>query len=43
MKIVFSRYGSKIRKLGIFDPRFKDFHFAPNFAIKQIRGRYFQI
>ena len=30
-------------KLGIFGPRFKDFYFAPNFAVRQIWGRWFQI
>ena len=39
MTIVFSNYSSKIRKLGIFVPKLKDFYFAPSFAIKQIRGR----
>ena len=39
MTIVFSHYSPKIRKLGIFVPKLKDFYFARNFAIKQIRGR----
>ena len=39
MKIVFSNYSPKILKLAIFVPKFKDFHFAPNSTIKQIRGR----
>ena len=43
MTIVFSNHSSKIRKLGIFVPRFKDLYFSPNFVIKQIWGRYFQI
>ena len=30
-------------KLGIFGPKFKDFYFAPNVAIRQIRGLWFQI
>ena len=38
MAIVFSNYSPKIPKLGIFVPRFKDFYFAANFAIKQVRG-----
>ena len=33
----------KVLKLGIFGPNFKDFYFAPNFAIRQIWGRWFQI
>ena len=39
MTVVFSNYSPKILKLAIFVPKFKDFHFAPNFTIKQIRGR----
>ena len=33
----FSNYIPKILKLGIFVPKFKDFYFSPDFAIKQIR------
>ena len=36
MTIVFSNYSPKIRKLGIFVPRFQDCYFAANFVIKQI-------
>ena len=36
MAIVFSNYSPKIRKLGIFVFKFKDFYFEPNFAINQI-------
>ena len=39
MAIVLSNYSPKIRQLGIFIPRFKDFQFAPNFATKQIGRR----
>ena len=39
MTTVFSNYSPKIHKLDIFVPRFKDFYFAPNFAIKEIPGR----
>ena len=39
MAIVFSNYSPKIRKWGIFVPKFIDFNFATSFAIKQIRGR----
>ena len=39
MTITVSSYSPNIRKLSIFVPRFKDFYFAKNFAIKQIRGR----
>ena len=42
MAIVFSNYSPKIPKLGIFVPRFKDFYFAANFAIKQVRGVNFK-
>ena len=43
MTIASSNSSPKIRKLGIFGPKFKDFYFAPNFAIRQIWGRWFQI
>ena len=43
MTIVLSNSSPKIRKLGIFGPKFKDFYFAPNFTIRQIWGRWFQI
>ena len=36
MTITFSNFGPKMHKLGIFGPKFKDFYFAPNFAIRQI-------
>ena len=39
MTIVFSNYSPKICKLGIFVSKFKDFYFAPNFAINQIQER----
>ena len=39
MTTVFSNYSPKIRKLGIFVPRFKDLYFATNFAFIQIRRR----
>ena len=39
MAILFSNYSPKIRKVGILIPKFKDFYFAPTFAIKQTRGR----
>ena len=38
MTIVFLNYSPKIRILDISVPRFKDFYFATNFAIEQIRG-----
>ena len=38
MAILFSNYSPKIPKLGISVPKFKDFYFAPNFVIIQIRG-----
>ena len=43
MTILFSNSTLKIRKSGIFGPKTKDFYFAPDFAIRQIRGRWFQI
>ena len=39
MTIVISNYSPKICKLSIFLSRFKNFYFATNLAIKQIRGR----
>ena len=36
MTIVFSNSTPKTRKSGIFGPKFKDFYFAPYFAIRQI-------
>ena len=36
MTIIFSNFGPKMHKLGIFGPKFKDFYFAPNFAIRKI-------
>ena len=39
MTKVFLNSTPKIRKLGIFGSSFKDFYFAPNVAIRQIRGR----
>ena len=41
--ILFSNFSPKIPKLGIFGPKFKGFYIAPNFAIRQIRGQWFQI
>ena len=35
MKTVFANYTPKIRKLGTFVPKFKDFYLAPNLAITQ--------
>ena len=43
MTILFSNSTLKIRKSGIFGSKFKDFYFAPNVAIRQIRKRWFQI
>ena len=39
MTIVFSNSTPKIHKSGTFGPKSKDFYFALNFAIRQIRGR----
>ena len=39
MTIVFPHNSPKIRKLSIFVPNFKDFYFATNFTVNQIRGR----
>ena len=42
-RIVFSKFTPKICKSDIFGHKFKDYYFAPNIAIRQIRGRWFQI
>ena len=43
LTIIFSNSSPKIHKLGIFGPKFTDFYFARNLAIRQIWGRWFQI
>ena len=43
MTIVITISTPKICKSDIFGPKFKDFYFAPNVAIRQIWGRSFQI
>ena len=43
MTIIFLNSSRKMRKVGIFGSTFKDFYFAPNFAIIQIWERLFQI
>ena len=35
---IFSNFSSKIRKSGIFGPKFRHFNFSRNFAIRQILG-----
>ena len=40
---IFSTFSLKIPKSGSFGSKFRDFYFAPNFALIQIRGRWFQI
>ena len=39
MKTVFANYTPKIRKLGTFVPKFKDFYLAPKLAITLFCGR----
>ena len=41
MAILFSNYSPKIRKVGILIPKFKDFYFAPTFAIDFENGNSF--
>ena len=43
MTTLFSNSSPKIRKLGIFGSKFKDFYFALYFAIRNIWGCWFQI
>ena len=43
MTIVFSNSTPEIRKPSLFSPKFKHFYFAPNVAIRQIRGCWFEI
>ena len=43
MTIIFSNSSPKIRKLGIFGSKFKNFYFAVYFAIRKIWGCWFQI
>ena len=43
MTIIFSYSRPKIRKLGIFGSKFKDFYFAVYFGIRKIWGCWFQI
>ena len=43
MAIVFQNCRPKDANKANFGLKFKDFIFAPNFAIREIRGRWFQI